>query len=520
MQQNELCLKRVYFLLSKKTSYMKLLSILALLLFTTLSIQIVSAQTKIGYADAELILSSLPETKGIEVSIQTYQKKLQEKLQIKDSYAKQKLQEYTELQAAGKLPEDEEKLAQQELQQLDKEIKDYIKEADAKLAAKRAELMQPLVKKVQDNIDEIGKKYNLTCIFNTVNNNGVYTLLHAPKENDLTTLLAIELGIETKNKGAEPIEPKGMIGYTNADFLFTESPEFNEMNKTFAAYQQKQTDKLAVKENYARDKMGEYTEKKEAKQLTEEEEKIYIQTLNSLNKEISEFRAQASQNVAAKRAELMNPVLAKIQATVDNIAKEKGYAYILNQATNGGLSSVLFGPKENDITAFAIQQLGEGTATKTNTPKKGEKVGFLNVESLLVSMPEIKGAEQELNKKTQELIKVISTKEGTYKTKVESFYTKEEAKQFGEGEREKLILEIQGLEKDLQQERQSAEETIQKYQQELTAPILKKLQANIDDVAKAGKFDFIQNITSDANLLYIQEGLNITPDLAKKLGLK
>ncbi|MCP4438476.1 MAG: OmpH family outer membrane protein [Aureispira sp.] len=500
---------------------MKFLTTFIVLLFTTLSVSVAVAQTKIGYADTETILNRLPDLKNVNQSLQTYQKNLEEKLQVKNSYAQQKLQEYTELKQAGQLPADKEKLAQEDLQRLDQEIQAYAKEAQQKMTTKRSELMQPILKKVQDNIDKLGKKYNLTCIFNTVNNAGVSTLLHAPDKNDLTPLLLKELGIEVKIEAYEPVETKGMVGYTNIEFLLAKNPEAAQVSKTLATYQEQQVAKLKIKENYAQAKLEEYREKKEAKQLTEEQEKTYVATLNSLDKEIKEFSAKASEKMGFKRAELMNPLIKKIETALKDIAKEKGYAYILNQTTSSGLSSVLFGPEENDITAYTLQKIGAaGTENAVNTPKKGEKMGFVNVESVLAAMPEIKSAQEAINQKTEDLLKPILAKEQTYKTKVELYYSKEKAKQFGEGEQEKLVAEIQGLEKDIQGERQSGEQALEKYKLELMTPVLKKLQVAIDEVAKEGKFNFIQNITSGMNLLYIKEGLNVTPALAKKVGVK
>ncbi len=60
----------------------------------------------------------------------------------------------------------------------------------------------------------------------------------------------------------------------------------------------------------------------------------------------------------AKRQELLEPVLEKLQAAIDAVAAEQGYTYILNQSTGSGVSVLLHGPEEADITEALMKKLG------------------------------------------------------------------------------------------------------------------------------------------------------------------
>ena len=59
-----------------------------------------------------------------------------------------------------------------------------------------------------------------------------------------------------------------------------------------------------------------------------------------------------------KREELLLPVLEKLQNKIDEVAKSNGFTYILNQTTSTGVSTILFGPEENDITEKLMTALG------------------------------------------------------------------------------------------------------------------------------------------------------------------
>ena len=52
---------------------------------------------------------------------------------------------------------------------------------------------------------------------------------------------------------------------------------------------------------------------------------------------IQQFQAYAEQEFEAKRAELLSPILEKIQNAINTVGKEKGYTYILDLATGAAV---------------------------------------------------------------------------------------------------------------------------------------------------------------------------------------
>ncbi|MCB9231725.1 MAG: OmpH family outer membrane protein [Bacteroidia bacterium] len=154
------------------------------------------AQVKIGYTNIELVLAYMPEAKQVEQTLATYQKKLAEKLQIKQQFAQTKLQEYMELREANKLSPTEDESRQKELQQLDQEIQKEAADAEQKLMQKREELLLPVLEKLQNKIDEVAKSNGFTYILNQTTSTGVSTILFGPEENDITEKLMTALGIQ------------------------------------------------------------------------------------------------------------------------------------------------------------------------------------------------------------------------------------------------------------------------------------------------------------------------------------
>ncbi|RMF52136.1 MAG: OmpH family outer membrane protein [Bacteroidetes bacterium] len=152
---------------------------------------------RIGYTNLELVLSYLPEAQQVEQQLRTYEKKVIEQLNIKQSYLQTKIEEYTELKQTGKLTPAQEEERRKELMRLDEEIKRFQEESEQNYLKKKAELLQPIVEKLQKAIDELAAAEGYDYILNNSNSTGVAFILHGPKGDDVTERLLKRLGVDT-----------------------------------------------------------------------------------------------------------------------------------------------------------------------------------------------------------------------------------------------------------------------------------------------------------------------------------
>jgi len=76
------------------------------------------------------------------------------------------------------------------------------------------------------------------------------------------------------------------------------------------------------------------------------------------DKQLQQANAQAEQQLAQKRGELLQPVLTRIRSAMEKVAKSKGYEYVLNSVDGAGTSIVLWGPDGADITMEVVNELG------------------------------------------------------------------------------------------------------------------------------------------------------------------
>ena len=157
---------------------------------------------KIGYTNAEYILSNMPEAKQIEAELKDYEKQLSTQLQSKSTDFDTKVQEY-QRSAENMIPEvraDKER----ELQSLQQSIQKFQQDAQTSLQRKQGELLQPAFDKIQTAIDEVAKANGYTHIFNSGQPEvGLNILLYGRDEDNISDLVLKQLGIEPPPPPAE-----------------------------------------------------------------------------------------------------------------------------------------------------------------------------------------------------------------------------------------------------------------------------------------------------------------------------
>ncbi|MBK6622437.1 MAG: OmpH family outer membrane protein [Saprospirales bacterium] len=89
-----------------------------------------------------------------------------------------------------------------------------------------------------------------------------------------------------------------------------------------------------------------------------EEQQAREKELLKLDEDLQKQAADAEYNLQAKRQDLLNPVLEKLQNAINEVARENGYTHVLNQTTSGGVSTILYGPPEDDLTEKIFNKLG------------------------------------------------------------------------------------------------------------------------------------------------------------------
>ena len=142
------------------------------------------------------------------------------------------------------------------------------------------------------------------------------------------------------------------IGHIDFGVVYTAMPEYATINKQMQTYQQQFVDALNVMGKDYDNKMGEYNAKQatmtDAEKLTKQGE------IKDLEKRSTEYQASAKNQVDAKAAELSKPLIDKVRAAITQVAKEKGYAYVIDSSQ----TQLLVAPDADDLLAPVKLKLG------------------------------------------------------------------------------------------------------------------------------------------------------------------
>ncbi|MCC6251094.1 MAG: OmpH family outer membrane protein [Bacteroidia bacterium] len=160
------------------------------------------------------------------------------------------------------------------------------------------------------------------------------------------------------------------------------------------------------------------------------------------------------------------------------------------------------------ILSIAVMAFSEGAMA--------QKVAHININDLLLLMPERKKAETDIQEYAKSLDSQMRTMNAEYENKVQDYTAKESI--MTEPVKLDKQKEISDLEDRIRNFQNSAQESLQKKQNELLEPMLNKAKKSIEEVAKENGYKMVID-NSQGILLYSEPGDDILNLVKKKMGL-
>lgn len=144
------------------------------------------------------------------------------------------------------------------------------------------------------------------------------------------------------------------------------------------------------------------------------------------------------------------------------------------------------------------------------------KVGTVDSEYLLASLPELEEVQESIETYGGELDSQFQEMVGNYQGKVDEFKSLTDTVK--EADRKAKQDVIVGIEQDIQKFRQNSQQLIQIRRNELMRPLYTKIGTAIDSVAK--KEGYSQVITLGNSVAYFDPQYDITEAVAENLGIE
>jgi outer membrane protein len=169
----------------------------------------------------------------------------------------------------------------------------------------------------------------------------------------LALLFVLALGIITTQAQTTPTPTK--IVFADVEYIFNQMPEAKHIDAELKSTKTQLKNQIDSKTQEFQKKLADYqanlnTMLDAVRANTERE-------LTMLQENLQKLQQDAQTTIQSKQAQLMEPVYKKVGKAIEDVAKENGYTFVLNQQI-GGLDVILYGDEKNDVSDLVLKKLG------------------------------------------------------------------------------------------------------------------------------------------------------------------
>ncbi len=162
------------------------------------------------------------------------------------------------------------------------------------------------------------------------------------------------------------------IGYTNLEYILSLLPDAKRIESELQTYEKQLKSQMDSKVAEFEKKYQDYEKGKSSGLMSDVVRSDKEKELTNLQSSIKEFEETAQSSLQKKQVSLLEPVLDKIQKSIEKVAAANGFTYILStHADYGGSAIILYAKnKDEDISNLVLKDLGvtpPATATGTTT---------------------------------------------------------------------------------------------------------------------------------------------------------
>ncbi|MGB0523221.1 MAG: OmpH family outer membrane protein [Flammeovirgaceae bacterium] len=139
------------------------------------------------------------------------------------------------------------------------------------------------------------------------------------------------------------------MGYANTDSILVKLPEYKIQQKQLETYGKQLQTQLQAEQAKAQKRFEELQAK--APNMTPDERQKAQAELLKLDEDLQKRGVLAQSKMAAREQELLKPLFEKVQKGIEEVAKEKGYTYILSE------QMFIYKTEVDDITQLVIAKI-------------------------------------------------------------------------------------------------------------------------------------------------------------------
>jgi len=146
-----------------------------------------------------------------------------------------------------------------------------------------------------------------------------------------------------------------------------------------------------------------------------------------------------------------------------------------------------------------------------NVMEAQTKLGTIDIDYLLMNMPEIKSVQENLKDYGTTLDTQLNEKMAAYQAKLDEYNKKVDS--YTESQREEKQTEVFALEEDITKFRQNGMQMIRIREDELKRPLYQRIATSLEKIAKAEGYTQILTVNDGSDVVYIDPDFDITLSL-------
>ena len=171
-----------------------------------------------------------------------------------------------------------------------------------------------------------------------------------------TLLVAIFCGILATANAQGTDHPVQKIGYAETDYILAQLPEAKKIESELKTHG-------AQLENQMKAKYEDYQAKLKAFQGLPATTPDAIKSdkereLAGLQENMQKFQQDAQSSYTKKQTDLLDPIYKKIAKAIEEVAKENGFAFIINPQLTSGGDILLYNDEKYNISDLVLKKLG------------------------------------------------------------------------------------------------------------------------------------------------------------------
>ncbi len=162
------------------------------------------------------------------------------------------------------------------------------------------------------------------------------------------------------------------VAYLNSAYLLSQMEEVKMADKNLEAFQQQIQKRFQTKVEAFQAKVVDFQNKEKAGQLSKVQMEAEGKKLQDEQTALATEEQELSKQVSERREKELQPILDKVNKVIGEVAKEKGYSYVMDSST----PILLYADESNDLSKAVAAKFGitltepAKTDTKLGEPKK------------------------------------------------------------------------------------------------------------------------------------------------------